>query len=438
MTVVLAWLRLDLRRRWRSLAALALLIAVASGTVMTALAGARRGASAIDRTLARTLPSTAAILPNTPGFDWDKIRALPEVETLATFGAAFTIQGLPADVAAEPVHAPMMSTIEKPVVYAGRVFDQTRDDEVVVTRQFVAHFHKSVGDTVVLDLPTPKQLADQIDGSTGSGFAGPHLRMHIVGVISSPWFSDSPGSTGGIVMSPGVVAHHPANTLGDQSDPNNNSFVNALVRLRGGEAAIPRLRADVTRITGRADIDIWDLPEQFGEAQRQIAFEARCLVAFAIAAFVAALFLVGQAIARYAAASTAELQTMRALGMTPRQAIVTAAAGPAMVGVLGACLGVASAFVASRWLPIGTASLLEPSPGYSFDWVVFGPGILTIAALVAVGAAASAWLALGAARRDLSSRRSAVATAVARAGFSASRSWVGLVLRWSPDGAAGR
>lgn len=64
MTVVLAWLRLELRRRWRSLVVLALLIAISTGTVLTTDADARRDATAVDRFLdavhRRRQPATAA------------------------------------------------------------------------------------------------------------------------------------------------------------------------------------------------------------------------------------------------------------------------------------------------------------------------------------------------------------------------------------------
>ena len=420
MPVIIAWLRLDLRRRWRSLAVLALLVALASGTVMAALAGARRGASAWQRLEDRTLPAHAAVLANTPGFDWSKIAALPEVEALAILGAGPTLDGLPPDVGTTyAVGDAALHTIEKPVIYQGRMFGPTHTDEAMVSRKFVSRFHKGVGDTVVVDLPTPEELQAGEGSGPGGGYTGPRLTVRIVGVGSSPWFSDQPGQEGGIVLSPDVVARYPANTIGDQHDPKNTVYNNAWVRLRGGEAAIPRLRKDVARITGRPDIEVWDLADQFGRPiQRETTFEARCLLAFGAAALVAALFLVGQAIVRYAAASTAELQTLRALGMTPRQAIATAAAGPASVGVAGGALGVLGAIAASRWFPIGTASLVEPAPGMSVDWVVLGPGLAAVALLVTSGATAAAWLALGAARRTAKARRSTVATAVARAGFA--------------------
>ncbi|MDT4963288.1 MAG: putative transport system permease protein [Pseudonocardiales bacterium] len=420
MAVVLAWLRLDLRRRWRSLAVLALLIAVAGGTVMTALAGARRGASSLHRTEATTLPATSAILANTPGFDWNAFRTLPEVESLTTFVVdyAYHVEGVGDPGAFPPADDATMRTIEKPVVFKGRVFDPTRADEVVVTRRFVSNYHKTVGDTLIIDLPTPKELVGA-GPQPGRGYTGPHITVRIVGVVLSPWFSDPPGGTGGMVMSPGIVAKYSANIIGDPHDPGNLQFVNALVRLKGGEAALPQLRSDVERITKRSDIDVWNLPAQFSRpVQKEITFEARCLAAFALAAFVAALFLVGQAIARYAAASTAELQTFRALGMTPRQAIGTAAAGPIIAGVIGAVLGVIGTVVASRWFPIGTAKVIERAPGTSVDWVVIGLGLAAVILLVAGGAAAAAWLGLGAARRIATARRSTVAAAVARGGFA--------------------
>jgi hypothetical protein len=67
--LLLAWLRLELRRRWRSLTVLALLIALSTGTVAIAVAGARRGDSAAERLSARTLPATATVLPNDPSFN---------------------------------------------------------------------------------------------------------------------------------------------------------------------------------------------------------------------------------------------------------------------------------------------------------------------------------------------------------------------------------
>jgi hypothetical protein len=71
----------------------------------------------------------------------------------------------------------------------------------------------------------------------------------------------------------------------------------------------------------------------------------------------------------------------------------------------------------SPWFPIGTASLIEPSPGLSADWTVIGPAVALITLLVAGGAALAGRATLTAGRRQVPARGSATAAAAARAGF---------------------
>ena len=140
--------------------------------------------------------------------------------------------------------------------------------------------------------------------------------------------------------------------------------------------------------------------EQFGvPIQRITGYEAACLLAFALAALLAAIVLIGQSVSRYTSAAVADLQVLQAVGMTPRQAVASAAAPPAVAAAAGATLGVAAAIVASRWMPIGAASYVEPHPGVSADWLILGPGWVLAPALVAAGSAAVAALALTTRRR---------------------------------------
>jgi hypothetical protein len=411
------WLSLELSRRWRSLAVLALLIAIATGTVLTAVAGARRGASSVDRLLAETRPTTVVVLPNEPGFDWNKIRALPEVETLTTFPVSdFGVEGIPmsANVAQfPPADKDVLRGIERPVVLEGRVFDPTRVDEVVVTPKFPASYHKRVGDWVTLQLISPAEFSTY-DSEQGVPPHGPRVKARIVGVIRSGWFSDQIGSKGQVVASPALFTQHRASFMGPSGEDN---VINSLARLKGGAAAIPAFKNDLAKASGRTDIDVWANDTKFTEpATRTNDFEAVSLLAFGLAALAAAFVLVGQSVARYSAATAGELRTMRAVGMTPRQGISAASAAPLLAGVAGATLGVVIAVVASRWMPIGAAALVEPDPGVDVDWLVLGIGWVVIPALVVAGAAFAAAFAFTAADRT-AGRRSAVALGAARAGL---------------------
>jgi hypothetical protein len=418
MRITLTWLRSEVRRRWRSLIVLALLVALATATVLAAVAGARRGQTAFGRLWAGTLPATLTVLPNQPGFDWAKIRALREVSALSMFPVTwgFAVEGAPGASAGIQADSEFTRTIERPVVLEGRLFSRSRVDEVLVTPKFVASYGKGVGDLLTLHLASPKQAGVGYDGSTGPP-RGPEIRARIVGVIRSPWGSvnvDGPGQTGGVLASPALFTHYRANIMGTSG----RAYINALVRLKGGAAAIPGFRADLARVTGRSDIDVWNNPAFFGDpVHRVTGYEAACLLAFALAALVAAFFLVGQSVARYTSATVADLQVLLAVGMTRRQAVASASAAPFLAAAMGATAGVAGAIVASRWMPIGLASIVEPHPGLDVDWLVLGAGWVIAPLLVLAGSAAAASTALTAGRRPGAQRRSAVAAAAAGAGF---------------------
>jgi cell division protein FtsX len=416
---VTAWLRLELPRRWRSLVVLALLIALAAATVMASMAGARRGASAVERMADRTKPATAAVYSNTPDFPWERVRHLPNVEAMHLFLLDYTYSfaGLPHEVLGfPPMDDAVLHDIETPVVFEGRMWDPTRADEVVITRALARNHHKKVGDTLTLELPSIQEMKEQEPSGPNGSFTGPQVKTTIVGVIGSPWFTDDPGGTGYVFVSPAVVAQYRAYTIGPGDNPKNLfNFVSAIVRLRHGEADLPQFQAAVSRI--QSDVEFSNNADQFRQAQHQMTFQARCLLAFGGAALLAALFLIGQAVARYTAASLVELQALRAVGITPRQGMAASAAGPAIAGLLGALAGVVSAFLVSGLFPLGTADIVEPSPGLSSDWVVFGPGIAVVVLLVGGGAACAVWFAMGALGRASTARRSTLASAAARSGL---------------------
>jgi hypothetical protein len=436
MQVVLTWLRMELRKRWRSLLALALLVALAVGTVLAAAAGARRGQTTLDRLWAQTLPATATVLPNQPGFDWAKVRALPEVTALTGFPVTygFSVRGYPGANGGLQADNQFLHAIERPVMLQGRIFDPRRVDEVLITPKFESISGLGVGDTLTIELPSVQQANNRYEG-TGGPPRGPRILARIVGVGRNLWGSvtiDGPGQGGGVLASPALFTRYRANIMGT----NGQAYINALVRLKGGAAAIPELRADLARITSRSDIDVWDNAAYFGDPIRKVTgYEAACVLAFAIAALLAALFLVGQSVARYTSAGMADLRVLQALGMTRWQAVVAAAAAPFVAAIAGTSVGVIAAIVVSQWTPTGAAGVVEPNPGISADWAVLGPGLAIGPLLVLAGAGVTALTALGTNRHGSGIRRSAVAAISARAGLPAS---VGLGVRFALEPGRGR
>ena len=76
----------------------------------------------MNRLYGPTLPATVTVLPNQPGFDWNKVRALPQVESVSRFAVSFgsTVENAPGAETQFPfLDSSMTRTIERPVVLAG-------------------------------------------------------------------------------------------------------------------------------------------------------------------------------------------------------------------------------------------------------------------------------------------------------------------------------
>ena len=261
MRIIVAWLRLESRRRWRSLLVLALLVALAAGRCWRRPRGPAAVRPRSSGSGRPRCPRPWPSCPTSPEFDWAKVRGLPEVAALSEFAVVFgfSVDCCPTKGSVfPPIGDELNRTIERPVMLAGRPPGPGRVGEVMVTPQFAATYHKGVGDTMTLHLATPKQMDTDYDGSTGPPL-GPRIRARITGIGRSVWGSvttDGPGFNGGVIASPALYADYRANLIGTSGQ----QYINALIRLKGGAADIPAFRAGLARVTGRSDIDVLEEP----------------------------------------------------------------------------------------------------------------------------------------------------------------------------------
>jgi hypothetical protein len=201
------------------------------------------------------------------------------------------------------------------------------------------------------------------------------------------------------------------------------------VVLRRGPADLPRLAASLQRRYGdRAGIDpvhgFNASQESTIGTRRAIRLESGALLAFAVLAGLATLFLVGQTLGRQIMLEAAEYPVLRALGMTRAQLVGVAVARSTVIGVLGAIVAAGAAVALSPLAPIGVARRAELDPGVAANIPVLVAGAAAVVALVMAAAALPAWraarapgLGLGVAEPAAADRPSRAASLLASAGL---------------------
>jgi cell division protein FtsX len=402
------WIRRDARRRVRSFMVLALLVAAASTVVLATAAGGRRNGSAVDRLAAATRPYDLNVLLNEPGMDWAPVRALPEVAVLAEYPVTFYgVEGLyaPGEEFGFPPASPEGGVdMEVPVVLEGRRLDPTRVDEATISPALRDRGVR-VGDRLTVRMLAGSTLEAVLAGAPAPDEPdGPFQDVVVVGVVKGSFFSD------GVQTSHAFYERYRA----DLTPP--SLYVNAMVRLRDGPANIPQFQADLERIVGHP-VELADARDEIRKATNATSLERTALYAFAAAAAVASLVLVGQALLRTIAAAGVELPQLRALGFTAREQIVAVGAAPLVATLAGAVASVPLAWLASDRFPISVGRQAEPDPGRRFDLVVVGPGVLVVVVLAVAGCAVLAQRQVrGSLARSSPVRSSKVARALSATG----------------------
>ena len=423
MSAVVMRLLGELRARWRAWAVIALMTGLASGVVMTAVAGGRRSDTAVARFVAYTQAPDADVEADPSTFR--AIAALPEVQRARA--AAFMLAGEGGELPTQEGSSISTIAFTDPqliggpyVVVGGRLPDFSRADEALANETALRTGALHIGQRISLHGYTFDQLDEVLRGSNAAPL-GPTATVTVVGAIRGATDLTTARPPAGVLYTGNnALLTTPAlyREIGDKTA----NFSGLDVRLKPG-ARFSEFAEAVGRLThGQSEVHRGsDEIQAATEAHRATHTEALALWLFAAFAGAAALLVIGQTISRQVLLSSGDHPTLLALGMSRGRVMLTTLIPLAATAVAGAAIGVGTAILLSPLTPIGLARLAEVDRGYHFDTPVVAVGsIATVVVLLGRGV----WPAWRTARRHQTSwtarHPSRTAGVLARNGMPAS------------------
>jgi hypothetical protein len=364
--------RADMRSRWRSWLMLALLVALAGGSVIALAAGARRTDSAYPRFLqAQRAADVIVFLGGTPTLP-AQVQHLPEVAESATaMGIATTETDLVPVVVTD---GGLGRNVNRLKFLAGRPVNPDRADEVVVGFLVAQARHLHVGSPMIIHVPTGQPPAPQA------------VNLRVVGIEAAPGDFPPRASSASVAvfLSPAFL-HTP---IGAQASQGSQLTIAVPVRLHRGIRDRAAFQTGVDRLAG-GPVGLVVLADQSPNVQRSLHLQAVALWLMAGLAALAAALVMLQLLVRQASEDSDEHPTLRALGMTSPQLLGSGMVRVAFIAVAGTAGAVVVAGLLSPLLPLGVARIAEPHPGLALDATAIGlgaAGVLLVVSLLGAGA----------------------------------------------------
>jgi hypothetical protein len=376
-----AWYRLrsGFRRNWASYLAIALIIGLVGGVAMGSVAAARRTQSAFPRILAASNPSNLDVDPGPYGARVvDQISHLPRVTSARSYVALNGLRALPSGFA--DLGMPFNQAVEwvgsldglyfnqdRVIMTSGRRADPKRPGEVVVSDQTARRFGLHAGQSLTLNLYTNQQTRDP-GFNPMTRLPARHVRLTItgVGVFTDEVVQDDIDRIYRVLLTPALTRRE-LRCCG--------SYVWTGLRLAHGDRDVAPVQREYAALLPPGTPEVFRVTSVVeSQGERAVRPESVAAGMFGLIAALAALVLATQAIRRNIQGGSDARAILRAVGASPLTVTLDACLGVIGAIAAGILLAVMVAVAVSPLAPLGQLHRLEPNPGLSADWVVFGTG----------------------------------------------------------------
>jgi hypothetical protein len=411
--------RSQLRRRWRSLAALVIVIGVVGGLSISLVAGARRSSSVVDRYYAKATRLDVGVAA--PELTRAKVLALPDVR-LVRRGIYLGMMHRRPDGSIEGgingIAADTETLDHNFQILEGRIPRTNEPLAAMVNESFVQQYRLHAGDDVVAQMFADRDARDVDKGVYNPH--GPYFRFHIVGVFRGEndialdeihtVGQSGYGSSNEFVVPFRFYTDHYGEFLNFGSGPEGGFFDVQLARPSDTAAFTTALK----RLDPSAQVGPPSVESRRASLSTPVDFESAILLALGLAIAFAMAIVVGLLLRAEQRAHGRDDPTLRALGTTRLGIGATAALRATPVAVVGALLAATFAIALSGRYPIGVGRELELDRGIDVNLAVVAAGFVLIIVGVIGIAFVFGWL--GGTGRTLRPNRATLARWFARSG----------------------
>ncbi|HKY14583.1 MAG TPA: ABC transporter permease [Microthrixaceae bacterium] len=388
--------RANLRRRWRRVVMLVLLVGAAGGFAVGLAIGANRTSTALDRFEEATDSADVELLvlarPSV-----DQLAALRSTPGVAAVGELRAFGTLPVDAPdftamAAAIDDQFGQTVDRSRLVAGRRTDPDEALEVTVNELLAERLALEPGDHLAVNTWSPDQVATIVSGGDPGAFAGPRLTMRVSGIERRPLDLGIRGSSGGLMVMTPAFAREYTDTVGAFGE-------RIRVRMAEGYELAPVLVAS-REVFGDETLAAQGVAfetEGARDAARVLAVATWVLTGVAALAGAVTIALV---LGRETALASEGSSVLRAMGMRRRDRVVAMVPFALVVAVGGTALAATVATAISPLLPLGVAGRADPITGVAMVPEVLAIGSALVALIVVLVVIATALRDSGARRTD--------------------------------------